>query len=200
MVFLKETVWEKRLRLIFIFLIITVIALAFLWRFKKIDNQRENKINSPQVAVVHESEGENDHPYVAVYKFTDGKHIVALYQIIREQDFLFKTVAAAELRNSPEEIASDSAEIGVWVKISGKWHFFDESLAETDRSEQTKTKVEGVNFTTKAQEKETIILIVNDNHEYRLGLSDKVRAVFSLSSVENLWLAVTESDFLILHK
>ena len=86
------------------------------------------------------------------------------------------------------------------MKISGKWHFFDESLAETDRSEQTKTKVEGVNFTTKAQEKETIILIVNDNHEYRLGLSDKVRAVFSLSSVENLWLAVTESDFLILHK
>lgn len=197
MILLDETKKERRLRFSLILLIIALMLLVFFLRFNKIDGREQPEPLSPLFAVVEQSEGERDNPIVAIYEYTDGKHVLALYEIQRNNSFFFKTTAAVELKKPPEELASDSGEEGIWLKVSGKWRYLDNSLEEQKGSERTRNSVKKAKFHITKKEMETIITIKDKN--YSLEHQANVISVFSLSAHKDLWLAVTDSDIKILH-
>lgn len=194
---MDETKRERRLRFTLIFVIIALIIFVFFLRSSKIETDNEHQWISPIVAVVQKSDEANENPSVAVYEYVDGSHVLALYEIQRNNDFFFKTVAAVELKKPLEELAPDSEGKGVWVKISRKWHYFSYSLEEKKRSEKRRDTVKNTDFHTVKNENEMILTI--ENADYNLGPQEKVISVFSLSANENLWIAVTDSDVKILY-
>lgn len=199
MINLQETVREKRIRFLVIILILLVTAGAFYWRHQQMLVQKEAEIPPPLAAVVHESEGKHDHPLVAVYQYKEDAHIAALYEIDFKEGYLFKTIAAAKLERAPEEMAPDRKEIGVWMKFSGKWRYFNDLLEEEKRPANTRNTVEPVQFAAKEDRKGTTIIIAGERRQFHLDTREKVLAVHSLAADKSLWLAVTESQFFILH-
>lgn len=197
MIPLDETKRERRLRFSLIIIIIALVIFVFFLRSNKIETNNEQQQTSPIVAVVQNSDEQNENPSVAVYEYKDGQHVLALYEIQRNNDFFFKTIAAAELKEPPEELIPDSEGKGVWIKISRKWHYFNHALEEEHRAEKTRETVEETDFHTVKNENEMILTI--ENADYNLGPREKVISVFSLSANENLWLAVTDSELKILH-
>lgn len=197
MIPLDETKRERWLRFSLIFVIVALIIFVLFLRTSKIETDSEPRQTSPLVAVVQKSDEANENPSVAVYEYLDGQHVLALYEIQRNNDFFFKTIAAAELTKPTEELAPDSKGKGVWLKISGKWHYFNSALEEKKRSEKTRDTVKETEFHPTETASETIITI--ENVDYSLEHHENVISVLSLSAHENVWLAVTDSDLKILH-
>lgn len=195
---MRETMHEKRIRFLIIIFILLAVAAAFYWRHQQMITRKGAETAFPLAVVIHKSEGKLDHPLVAVYQYKDGEHLVAVYEIDVEEDYLFKTVAAAKLRKAPEALAADSGEKGVWMKFSGKWRYFNDSLKEKKRSDKRRRSGELVQFTAEENRDGTTIVIPGTGSRFQLNTREKVLAVHSLAFDKSLYLALTESQFFIL--
>lgn len=190
--FLKETKKEKTIRYLLIIFIAIIIIAAFSYRNKNFFPQITTGETNAPLAVVLKKGTDADNPLVALYEQKDDKHLLAIYEIQINNHYFFKTLKAVKLRHPLEAIATDESATGIWIKMSGKWHYLNEWLQEEDRSQETKNPNKKMNYSIK-EVKNKKQFILPDGKTVLLHMEEEVKEVHPLTKTNDRWLVITES-------
>jgi hypothetical protein len=188
----KETVKEKRLRLLILVIIVSCTAAAFLYRSQQSPQESTTREDDNHLALVlHQSTNINDYPQVVLYQNEEQKHVVAIYDIELRNQYRFHVKESAVLNFQPEELATDTSGEGFWAKTNTNWYYFNERLEVVDRSSQYR-KASKSQISEKFQDGS----IIAEHNGQRIDIpSDKQPLnIHSLATDGSIWLLVFENE------
>lgn len=186
MITVVETKQEKRLRILLIIFFVSLTAGAFFYRYREpVVEMREA---TPLAAVINKSTSRYDNPIVVLYQQKDDKHILAQYEVERNNQFQFKTLTAVELKKAPTELYKDT-ERGVWVKISDTWHYFNEAFELEQRKEPEQFHPTSIPFKEEDAEKSRQLMVLDEI--VHLESDERVMEAHPLSRDEHIFLLIT---------
>ncbi|TCJ04629.1 hypothetical protein [Cytobacillus praedii] len=195
---MKESLKEKRIRLVLIGFFIFLVICGFLYRFEIRENQDlvKDKDHSPLALVLKKSEDINDNPVIVLYEYRNSKHIIATYEIERTNRYKFNTLHVIELKEAPEQISPDRTNEGIWVKANRKWTYYSQSLREEERTPKYR-KTNSSSDSPYSFDDKTAILTINSDLSIVLEKGEKPTGLFSLSYDGSVWLVVTKRNIKI---
>lgn len=182
-----ETKREKRLRYFLVAVFVSITIGALFYKYNGIDQAKRD--DPVPLVIVIEGSSEKDNPVVIMYDFREPKHILAQYEIERNHDYRFKTLHAVEIKQAVTDLEKDRDE-GVWVKISGKWHYFDQDLQPKKRSLEYKSSTKPIPY-TEVQTEDGKWIVLGDGERVKVEVNEIVRQVLPLSIDQRLWLILT---------
>lgn len=183
-----ETKKEKRLRYLLIMIFMSITAAAFFYKYY--EPTKENAEYKPLAVVVQEgSTGKN--PIVIMYEFRNDQHILAQFEIEKNNSYHFRTLEAAEVKDTVTQLVRD-VEKGVWVELSGKWQYFDQELLPQNRSTDYKENSTDISFEEIDNGSEKWVEL-EGKRRIKVEREDTVSQVLSLSTNQDLWLILTNN-------
>lgn len=184
-----ESKREKLIRFFLIGFFICLTASIFLYKYKGSPTVETTPL--PKAVVLHKSVSEHDNPLVALYEYKQGKHVLAIYEIERNNLFRFKSIHAISLKNPPLQLALDELEGGVWVEWSEDWVYYNSYLEKESRSTETKNINLGVPFITEMNESEKVLTFLQSKRII-ISKQETPYSIHSLSVDDSLWLLLTD--------
>ncbi|MFE8704164.1 hypothetical protein ACFYKX_26715 [Cytobacillus sp. FJAT-54145] len=184
-----ESKKDKRIRFFLIFCFASLVMVGFYYQSKQTSTYIKEP--HPMAVVIKEGSASGDNPYVGIYDYRDQKHLLALYEIEQNNFFHFKTLKATALKESPEQLANDASGNGLWVRVSGIWHYFNPNLEIIERDEKYRISKDKLNYSVHTSEEGNVVTI-SDSKKIVVERNEVVYGVHSLSNDSTVWLLMTD--------
>lgn len=191
---MNETIKEKRVRFLLIGFFVLIILFAFLYRNEK--QPKEVIPSTPLVLTLQQSKSVEDNPVVAMYEYKNTQHILAIYEIDRNDRYRFEAKYAIQLEEPPGQLAPDSSGKGIWVDFNGDWSYFSESLEKRNR--EIERKLGNSTFESLFNYDETKSMItIGSGQSINLENGEKPIGLHSLAKDGSLWLVHTKTGIIM---
>lgn len=190
---MKESKKEKTIRYLLILVICILLFAAFSYRNKNLLTHTSKMETDFPLAVVLKKGTSYENPLVALYEKEDDERFLAIYEIQKNNHYFFHTLKAVKLHDPLEDISTDRSSLGIWIKISGKWHYLNESLHEKDRSLKNKSSDGKIKYSIKTFNDKKQLFLPNGKIALLDG-KEKVKEIYPLTETNDLWLVITEND------
>ncbi|WP_142386516.1 hypothetical protein [Bacillus sp. Marseille-P3661] len=191
---MKESVMQRRLRLVMLTAVVLCVILAFYYQTLKFGNNQTSNSFDQKVSVIRRMT-DSQNPLVAVAKMHEQKPILLLYNIDVLDNYKFETVNVVELKTQPEAMVAEEP-LGVWIKLEGNWYFFDMNLQSRQKDDDETILInKSVQF--KMVEDRVVVYSTNGTLLWSERFQDTPVSIHSLSRDNKLWLIVFKDDIII---
>lgn len=190
---LRETKKEKNVRL-FLALAFAVVALAAMYfqYFKPVSGT-----GSPLALVIKEGTAVGD-PLVVLYDEKKEDHVLALYEVEKDNDFKFRLIKSAPLENAPEQLAVDRDGAGFWAELDGDWVYLDRDLEVRDREPGLRGTItsDGEPFEVRKTSNHTV-LETEGQYEVAFNEAGRPESIHALTADHSSWLILLDGGLRI---
>ncbi len=193
---------RKRLSFLKIVLLLVITA-GMIWAFQMQYERFHSEDYPVKAVIIQQVNTSSGGPVIATYRWHRAKHWLILYTVEQDDKFLFKAIDHKRLDAPVEELMADKKSNGVWVKIEGKWRYFNENLQEEERDGQNRDPKSNESFPFTINREENIVEIqMNDNDTLHFPITEheELQALYPMSGDRTLWLGVYEDDLKIIMK
>ncbi len=190
---LRETKKEKHVRL-FLALAFAGVALAAMY-FQYL--KPVSGTGSPLALVIREGNAE-DNPLVVLYDEKKQDHVLALYEVEKDNDFKFRLIKSALLEHAPEKLAADRDSAGFWAVLDGDWVYLDRDLEVRDRKPGLRDTItsDGEPFEVRKTSNHTV-LETEGQYEVAFNEAGRPESVHALTADHSSWLIMLDGGLRI---
>ncbi|MGD6879472.1 hypothetical protein [Bacillus infantis] len=190
---MRETKKEKHVRL-FLALAFAGVALAAMY-FQYL--KPVSGTGSPLALVIREGNAE-DNPLVVLYDEKKQDHVLALYEVEKDNDFKFRLIKSALLENAPGKLAADRDGAGFWAVLDGDWVYLDRDLEVRDRKPGLRGTItsDGEPFEVRKTSNHTV-LETEGQYEVAFNEAGRPESVHALTADHSSWLIMLDGGLRI---
>jgi hypothetical protein len=188
---LRETQKEKRIRVLLAFVFAGVALAAMYVQYLRPGGGTE----SPLALVLKEGSSESRDPLVVLFDEKKQDHVLALYEVERDDDFKFRLIKSASLESAPEKLARDRNGAGVWAEVDGSWIYLNRDLEMEDRNTDLRSSrtSDGEAFEVRKTSNRTVLeaegsyeIAFNENE------ADRPESLHALTADHSSWLILLD--------
>ncbi|MCA1038792.1 hypothetical protein LCM00_04660 [Bacillus infantis] len=186
---LRETKKEKQIRL-FLALAFAGVALAAIY-FQYL--KPAGGTGSPLALVIKAGSADGADPLVVLYDEKKQDHVLALYEVEKDNDFKFRLIKSATLESAPEKMAVDREGAGFWAEVDGDWVYLDPDLKVRARKPRLRGTItsDGEPFKVRKTSNHTV-LEAEGQYEVAFNEAGRPESVHALTADHSSWLILLE--------
>jgi hypothetical protein len=186
---LRETKKEKHIRL-FLALLFAGVALAAMY-FQHL--KPGGAAESPLALVIKKGSPGGTDPLVVLFDEKKQDHVLALYEVERDNDFKFRLIKSASLESAPEKLAVDRDGSGVWAELDRGWVYLDEDLEVRDREPGLRGTItsDGDPFEVR-KTSDRIVLEADGHYEVAFNEAGRPESIHALTADHSSWLILLD--------
>lgn len=183
--------------------LLVIVTIILIWAFQTRYERFNADNHTTKAVVVHRAHTADDTPLVVVYRWHKGNHWLLRYEIDRKDNNRFIAQYQEKLDGTVERLQADKETSGIWAKIQGEWHYYNEQLRKENRHEQYRDQASDRSYPfTLNRDQETVEITMEDGENFHFPVAEheQLQALYPITEDQSLWLAVFAKELKIITK